>query len=318
VLSLHDYDQLCGGYMLIKGILYLLGMGLISALILGNNFCTLPLKKFKKFISTFIPKSEFQYLLGKTLLFKLSVLEANIYRGNLGDSWDIPNYKYYSEIIYKLLNNSKKYGINLKKIINELKQKLILDIKLEEKICNEMISGFMQFFFVVLVTWFFIFVSKKMIEIPLSTSLAIIIIFLQLSGLISFYLSTKYLESYYFKSFNNVIKELIIFKSFLEISFPVNQALIVSNISNGEFSNDKSFENLYQFFTESITRLKMSGISPHNDLEIILNTIFDLQEEKMIKFQKQIAVFKFMHLALFFLMAYFIYLYAIFKFFIEQ
>jgi hypothetical protein len=304
--------------MLIKGILYLLGMGLIFALILESQYCTLPLGIYKRLIKRNLVKIKFQYQHGKALLLNLSILEANIYRGNLGDSIDIPEYKYYSELIYKMLNNSKKYGINLKKIINEIKQKIILDIKLEEKICNEFISGFIQFFFIVLVTWFFIFVSKKMIEIPLTNSLILMILIFQMSGLISFYFSTKYLEKYYFKSFNNVIKELIIFKSFLEISFPLNQALIHSNISNGEFSKDKLFEHLYQFFTESITRLKMSGISPHADLEIILNSIFDLQEEKMIKFQKQIAVLKFMHLALFFLMAYFIYLYAIFKFFIEQ
>ena len=67
-----------------------------------------------------------------------------------------------------------------------------------------------------------------------------------------------------------------------------------------------------------ISRLKETGLSPRDEAREIIFEIWHLQEENFAKFTRIVQVLKFTTLVFFFLPAYFLYLYSIFKFFMDQ
>jgi hypothetical protein len=180
------------------------------------------------------------------------------------------------------------------------------------------VSAILQFIVIVATTWSFVFLSSSLVSIPLSGLLITVMIFLQLGGSLLFFYGVLKLKDKIFVKFSAAIKELYLFSSFLEIGLSVNELLSRSGILEGDLVRYSLFNNLADRIKQLIARLKETGLSPRDETQEIIRQIWQLQDQNFHKFTKMVQVLKFSILAFFFLPAYFLYLYGIFKFFMEQ
>lgn len=274
-------------------------------------------KRFLKDISSKLPFiSEMNR--GQALLMAFSECEALISLGKKILPSFLPKYKFYTNLLELLFETQRRQGIGIKKFMPEIRGALIRDLQFEKKVLDELLGGFLQFLVIAATTWGFVFLSSSLVEIPLSKSIILFMIVLQLSGVAVFFQLVSRVKNKIFTRFSKAIEELYLFSTLLEVGLPINEILSRSGILQGNLANFKIFENLSERMKKLIARLKETGLSPRDEAQEIIFEIWHLQEENFQKFTKMVQVLKFSVLAFFFLPAYFLYLYSIFKFFMEQ
>lgn len=255
---------------------------------------------------------------GQELLIAFSECEAKISLGIKILPSFLPKYKFYTNLLEQLFESHRRLGIGIKKFIPEIRSGLIRDLQFEKKVFDELTSGFLQFLVIGATTWSFVFLSSSIVQIPLSKSIIFFMLILQLGGIVVFLQLVKKVKSKIFTKFSKAIEELYLFSSLLDVGMPLNEILLRSGILQGNLVSFKIFENLSDRLKKLIARLKEIGLSPREETQEIIREIWHLQEENFQKFTKIVQVLKFSVLAFFFLPAYFLYLYSIFKFFMEQ
>ena len=256
--------------------------------------------------------------LGQDLLIAFTESEAKISLGIKILPSYMPRYKFYTNLLEQLFETNRRFGIGIKKFIPEIRKGLIRDLQFEKQILDELIGGFLQFSVIAVTTWCFVFISSSQVLIPLPKSTIFFMLTLQLSGLIIFFFLVKMVKRKTFEKFNKAIEELYLFSGLLDIGLPLNEILLRSGILQGNLVKFTIFENLAERIKKLIARLKETGLSPRDETYEIIREIWHLQEESFKKYTKNVQVLKFVVLAFFFLPAYFIYLYSIFQFFMEQ
>lgn len=255
---------------------------------------------------------------GQELLANFSKCEAQISLGAKILPDFLPKYKFYTELLEQLFFFNRNLGIKIKKFFPEIRKGLINDLQFEKKVLDEVMAAILQFLVIALTTWSFVFLSSLIAQISLSKSISLLMILLQIMGIVIFFFILKKIKKNMFVKFNKSIEELYLFNSFLEIGLPINEIISRSKICDGSIVSFKIFENLSDRVKKLIIRLKETGLSPRDEVQEIIGEIWHLQGEYFKKFTKIVQILKFSILIFFFLPAYFLYLYSIFKFFMEQ
>ena len=256
--------------------------------------------------------------LGQELLMSFSDFETKIYLGIKLLPRFLPRYKFYTNLLEIIFENNRRLGIGIKKIIPEIRAGLICDLQFEKKIFDEIISAALQFLVIAATTWSFVLISSNIAQIPLFKNTIFLMSLLQILGVIVFFQVVKLIKNKTFFKFSKAIEELYLFSGLLDIGLPLNEIISRSGILQGQLMEFKVFENLSRRIRVLISRLKETGLSPKDESLEIIREIWHLQEENFQKFTKIVQVLKFSILVFFFLPAYFLYLYSIFQFFMEQ
>ncbi|MFA6237677.1 MAG: hypothetical protein WC635_10155 [Bacteriovorax sp.] len=255
---------------------------------------------------------------GQDLILELSECESRISIGIKILSRILPKYKFYTELLEQLFEAHRLLGIGIKKFIPEIRLALIRDLQFEKKIFDEILSGFLQFMVIAVTTWSFVILSKSLVQIRLTGTTVFIMLFLQISGAVLFFYLMAFLKNKVFFPFSKAIEELYLFISLMEVGLSVNEVLQRSGILQGSLATHKSFANLSVRLKKLISRMKETGLSPKDEAQEIIREIWHLQEVTFGKFARTLQILKFSILACFYLPAYFLFLYSIFKFFMEQ
>jgi hypothetical protein len=229
-----------------------------------------------------------------------------------------PEYGFYTELVDKLLEKYRQMGLPLKEILRELKINLSLEIQFELKCESIAKNSYFQFLMMGVVTWGFVLFTNMMIELRLKIQDYLIILLLQICGAFIFVKFSKKLNQKHFKNFDDFIKKMYIFLTYLEVNASQSKAIIESEVLHlGELKDERFLPCAYRL-EEAITKWKDLGLSPKGESKAILLEIWNLKEQTFHVFIRQFESLKFCVLAFFFLPAYFYYLYAIFQFFMEQ
>jgi len=255
---------------------------------------------------------------GDKLLLGLTEFEGRLSCGMMGGEFSLPKFKFYTTLILKLLEAQRRDGISIRKLLPELRAGVQRDIQFEKKISKVVFGGNFQFLVITLATWGFVFFSQQLVEIKLDITLGLLMVILQLLGFILLNVLTAKLKKSKFKAFTSAFSELYLFSSLIEVRLPMKTILAESQIMNGVLVSSSIFGSLAKRITSSVERWKTSGISPKAESEELIKEVWYAQEEEYQDFIKKLEVLKFIIMALLFLPAYFIYLAAIFKFFMEQ
>ncbi len=278
------------------------------------------LQSFFTYLKSWEEKNPFQkeHKSGEKLLSFLPNLEAKLAMGLKTTTDSIPRYKFYTTLLFDLLEVHQKRGISLKIIIPELRLNLTKDLQFESKLQSNLLGGNLQFFVITMTTWCFIFFSSAMADLPLKFSVLMIILMIQITGIFIFNLALKKLKNYTFSKFSEAIERLYLFVSLVEIGMPVSQTLAESRVLEGGLMKNKLFSPCASRLLTLVNRWKENGISPKVEAGEIIRELWHLKEVSFERFLKHLEALKFIVLAFFFLPAYFFYLYSIFQFFMEQ
>ena len=255
---------------------------------------------------------------GEALLRFIPGLEAKLAMGLKTTADSIPRFKFYTGLLFDLLEFHQKRGISLKHILPELRLNLTKDLQFEAKLQSGTLGGNLQFFVITLTTWGFIFFSSTMVDLPLDASNLLIILFVQFTGVLVFNLVLIKLKKHTFHKFSQAIERLYLFVSLVEIGMPVSQTLAESKVLEGDLMQNKHFSPCASRLMTLVTRWKENGISPKVEACEIIRELWHSKDVSFERFLKHLEALKFIILAFFFLPAYFFYLYSIFQFFMEQ
>jgi hypothetical protein len=284
----------------------------IGIILIPNQKLLTYLNWLESFFQKCVPVTGIQFLASLAILENKKEIGAELAASFL------PKYKFYTELTYELLNLSKIYGVKFGKYTEVIKNFVKLEHRFDEKLKKEFQSGIWQMLAIVFTTWFFIYLSQMLVEIKIAFYTYAIIISLHLIGLSLFYFIIIKWREHIFNPYQSAISELLIFKSLLEIGMPVSQSLAKSSINQGTFTTHKKFLDQKEFFLQSLDQLIKNGRGMKEQLQTIIEQIFEKKELDLVEFQKKMALTKFLHLVLIFLPAYFFYLFSIFQFFMEQ
>ena len=257
-------------------------------------------------------------LKGQKLLALFPMLEAKMSMGLKTTDSDLPQYKFYTTLLLDLLEVHKKRGISLKSILPELRGNLIKDLQFESKITSGVVGGNLQFIVIAFTTWGFIILSSSLAELPLTFSILMIIFMFQATGVFIFNVLLKKIKNQTFKKFNQAIERLYLFHALSEIGLSITQTLQESQVMQGDLVTHKVFSPCASRLLGLINRWSQNGMSPKSETQEIVAEVWHLKESAFTRFLKHLDLLKFIILAFFFLPAYFLYLYSIFQFFMEQ
>ncbi|MBP9681885.1 MAG: hypothetical protein KBD76_10805 [Bacteriovorax sp.] len=257
-------------------------------------------------------------LLGEELLLAFSDIEAKRVQGIKIPPKDLPQFKFYTELLEQLFESHRRLGIGLKKSLTEIRLALMRDVQFEKRIASEVWGAFLQFVVIALTTWGFVILSSSLVHIPPHKGHLFFMGFLQVIGAVVFYQTVVLFKDKSFKKFNLAIQEIYLFSTLLDIGVPLNDILTQSHLMQGSLLQNKHFFALGTRIKKLLERLKETGLSPQEELQEIIGSLWHLHEEHFMKFTKKVQILKFSALAFFFLPAYFLYLASIFQFFMEQ
>jgi hypothetical protein len=277
-----------------------------------------PIQCFKCHLPNLENSFYFRKKKGKKLLQTFSSLNAHLETGILLQKISIPDYKFYSKLIFHLLELMRTDGIKIKKYLIQLKSALVIDLQFEEKIQGEISNGIFQFLMIMAATWVFVFLSQYLISIKIDHLVYFTMLFSQIFGMVFFVKMSHFLFNKDFSMFDEVFKEIYTFLALIEVGRPLNYAINESNVTIGNFAKKFFFHEFFEHFLFSLENLKKMGTSPRLDCELIIERIFNLQEQQFVKFHRKMNFIKFLHLAFIFLPSYFYYLHSIFKFFMAE
>ena len=310
--------------MLLKLSEYIFGLCILF--MIPDRFFSLCLKKIDEIqerIKFYRTKLPFQSTVstGEQLLLSLSEFEGSLACGIVGvanQKNSLPQFKFYTNLLIKLLKANRQEGISIRKLIPELRIGVQRDIQFEKKVSKVVIGGNFQFLVITLATWGFVFFSQQLVEIKLDFKLGLCMVALQILGFVLLNFLTSYLKKVKFMPYSSAFEELYLFKALVEVRMQIKTILLESRIMNGALVTLKLFDSLSRRIIYSVERWKASGISPKEESEELIKELWYSQEEQFLDFIKKIEILKFVMMALLFLPAYFLYLAAIFKFFMEQ
>ena len=259
-----------------------------------------------------------EQIAGEELLILFPEIEAKLALGIKTTSIELPRYKFYTTLLFELLQVHRKLGISLKQILPELRQNLIKDLHFEKKMMSSILGGNLQFLVITITTWGFIFLSSALAELPLDYLILLIILGIQIFAILFFNGVLSQMKKRIFVKFNQSIESLYLFVSLVEIGIPIGQVLAESKVLDSDLGKHKKFSQVNNRLETLINRWKDNGISPKMESAEIIKEVWHLKEENFEAFIKQVDTLKFIVLAGFFLPAYFFYLYSIFKFFMAS
>jgi hypothetical protein len=255
---------------------------------------------------------------GEALLLSLQAAEAKISLGLKMLPSGLNQYKFYTDLLDQLFESNRRLGIGLKKFIPEIRKVLQKDLQFEKKVLNECIGALLQFAVIAGTTWGFVLISGSLVQLSPPLTIVGVMILLEILGVFLFFRLLRKLKRKMFAPFSEAIKELYLFSTLIEVGLPLNEILERSQIINGSLVKEQAFFHEGIRTKKLIERLKTNGLSPLAEIQEIISSLWHLQEENFNKFTKKVQVLKFAILACFFLPAYFLYLYSIFQFFMEQ
>ena len=248
---------------------------------------------------------------GENLIKQLGHFEVSFLVKFKKNTDSIISYKFYSTILELLLTLNKKFGAPIKSRVKIIKRSLVKDIHLEKKLLAEIKGGLFQFILISFITWFFIYFVEKMLLLKLNQSVALLIIFLQISGLIIFLTAYNFIKKREYKDFDTIIKMITVMNVLLEVGLP--QTKIVEYAGSNELSNlkKKNLISICDRFKLLIISWQKHGISIMDDLSILEEEISFVLDESGRLFFKKVEILKYTILTLFYLSAYFIYLFTL-------
>jgi hypothetical protein len=222
----------------------------------------------------------------------------------------IPRYKFYTELYENMLFQRKKFGVSIDGSLRHLREGLILDNKFEKKLKVELQSSFWQFFFISLITWSFTLISTAILHRPLDPWIGGIMAIIQISGAVIFCLIFYAYKRKVFSDYGHWFSRLYQLKGLLMAGVPVSYALKECHVSELFFSKKSQFQPFRQSLEVSLRRLQSEGAPIQEELKFCLDELWFAQDCDFEDFLKKVFSLKLVIILVFYLGAYFVYLYS--------
>jgi hypothetical protein len=246
------------------------------------------------------------------LMRSLSEMEAAFLTGDEnGGSKEIPRYKFFTVLVFKILDCARRFGGPRNVLLSGLKQGLVKDDHFERQIIEDRRAGYGQFFTVAAITWIFIFVSRHVAFISAPTGAILMVFGLHLLGLAAFHSLYQFHFQKCFAGFEEIFSCLYTCRSLLGVGLPLSLVVKEADTESILKKGDMRFDGIRKRLSGLLQRLQKNGAPVEAALCDAISETWFLQEQAFETFKRRLLVIKYIVLIVFFLMAYFVYLFSI-------
>jgi hypothetical protein len=247
---------------------------------------------------------------GKQLERLISARQLSGRQNQLFKNELIPQYKFYTGLYEDMISQRKKFGVSIDDSLRNLREGLVLDSKFEKKLKVELQSSFWQFFFISLITWSFTFISTTILNKSLDYRIGFLMALIQISGASIFCLCFYTYKRKVFSEYGLWFARIYQLKGLLMAGVPISFAIKECQISELFLSKKSQFQPFKQSLENSLRRLQSEGAPILEDLKFCLDELWFTQDCDFEDFLKKVLSLKLVIILLFYLGAYFVYLYS--------
>lgn len=239
---------------------------------------------------------------GEKLFFKIFEIEEELYSGQIPGVYNLYDYKFFSPLLFKLLEYARVFGLPPDCFIPRLRAYLSKDLRFEKEVKKLLIEGIAQFILIIIISWAFKYFASTMVSSPSEFPLEAIL--LQLAGPICFlgayiYLKKKILGPFavYFSAYYNLW-------ALMKMGSSTTEVMGLSKIL--ELKPTKgALKPLHQKIIRPLKAWEQRGVPVLPLIELVIEELWEIYDQEFQKFQKILKVLSFLILAFFYLGAYF-------------
>jgi hypothetical protein len=226
-------------------------------------------------------------------------------------------YKFYTELVLKLLHFQRELGAPISLQLKEIKKVMLSDYQKERVLVKLKYRSWFQFFMISLITWILIFFAMNALEISLNTKTLVIVSLMQISGILIFSYIFKLWKLKAFKQIDLYFKVLYSMRALIDAGMSINKVESESNISNLFESTKTSYQDINSQLLVSLESWKRDGTPIKGILDELISELWFRYDQKIEDFTKGLEVLKFTCLAIFYLGSYFVVISSLFSFFLQ-
>jgi hypothetical protein len=219
---------------------------------------------------------------------------------------ELPRYKFFSELVEMLLSLARQWGAQYQQVFMVLREILHQDLQFEKQLKEFLTGCWFQMVFIVLMSWLFIVLGTTWVEIPFPLKYRGL-------GMILFYFGIRQLKKKYLSALGAYWRSLICLRSLAETALSRSEVVRLSQLK----TLDGYVGLEWQDFKIKVQHLGQwmlsSGQSPVKEIGYLMDELRFLEKHQIQKFQKMSHVLKFGILIVFFIPAYFAFLFIIFS-----
>ncbi len=226
---------------------------------------------------------------------------------------DLPRYKFFSDLVQVLLSLARQWGAQYQQVFITLREILNQDLQFEKQL-KEFIQGcWFQMVLIVCMSWLFIILGTSWVDIKFPKSYMVMIGAWQTLGMICFHFGILYLKKRYLEGLGRFWKSLICLRALAETALPRSEVVRISELKN----LDECYHQEWVDFKVKVHHLGQwmlsSGQSPLKEINYLIEELRFLEKHQIQSFQKMSHIYKFIVLVIFFIPAYFAFLFIIFS-----
>ena len=224
---------------------------------------------------------------------------------NFDSKVELPEYKFYHLLIWEIKALEKRFGVNPNMAFQELRRALNLDIKSDRKILSITRTSLLQYLTMCLFTWFMLVHMSATLEFKIQTIDIMIIFCWQFLGGYLFHLLVRLITTKICAPFLPLFQMIYKVRCLVKISRPLQDIKAVME----SFLNSKSLANQHKNIVIRLElylmTIKTKGSLPKEELDCLIEEIWDSYEATLEKLEKFLLGVKLMSFLLFIIPGYF-------------
>jgi hypothetical protein len=216
----------------------------------------------------------------------------------------LPSYKFYSEVVEILLDLARKMGGQYQDSLMHLRDGLQFDRQFEKKIKESTMGLYLQMILMMGLTWLFIFGALGLVDVKVKGVHLFLILFWQVSGLISLPLTLRHFRHLYFSDIGKIWRMLYVLKALLRVPLPRSEIMGIAQVRELEEIKQKSLVEIVQKLKDTCQKSLRMGTSYEEDVKYLMEELRFQEKWHFELFEKRLTVIKLILLAVFFLPSY--------------
>jgi hypothetical protein len=216
----------------------------------------------------------------------------------------MPQYKYYGEVIQILLSFARKLGGSYQESFLYLREGLQFDQQFEKKVREVTWGLYLQMAMMMVLTWVFIFLSLKIVNIKMNPFHLLAIFFWELLGLSSLPFILIRLRNRYFGDIGKLWKVVFILRALQKIPLSRSEVFNLAGVKSLSEICQKKLSPIVAKLKETAERTLKLGVSYEEDINYLMGELRFQEKWHFELFEKRLVVIKLALLSIFFLPSY--------------
>lgn len=226
---------------------------------------------------------------------------------------ELPRYKFFTELIEILLSMARQWGAQYQQVFLTLREILHQDLQFEKQLKDFIQGCWFQMLFIVMMSWLFIILGMSWVGLDFPMKYLMGIGCWQLIGMGVFFLGLKQLKKYFLDPLGKFWRSLICLRSLAETALPRSEVVRLSQIKELDQIEAREWSDFKIKLQHLAQWMLGHGQSPIKEINYLIDELRFLEKHQIQKFQKMSHVLKFTVLVVFFIPAYFAFLFIIFS-----